>query len=71
MHGHVYVVPTEALGLLEANRLDDDLFDVTALIESEYDDTSRGTLPVMVDYGKGDAAARSRGALPCRAPSAR
>ncbi len=63
VHGHVYVVPTQALGLLEANRLDDDLFDVTALIEAEYDDTSRETLPVMVDYGKGGtAAAESRSA---------
>ena len=41
VHDHVYVVPTEALGLLEANRLDHDLFDVTALIEAEYDDASR------------------------------
>ena len=61
VHGHVYVVPTEALGLLEASRLDRDLFDVTALIEAEYDDASRESLPVMVDYGKGaTAAAESR-----------
>ncbi len=57
-HGHVYVVPSEALGLLEANRLDHDLFDVTALIGAEYDDTSRQSLPVMVDYGKGRTAAQ-------------
>jgi len=58
VHDHVYVVPSEALGLLEANRLDPDLFDVTALIEAEYDDASRGSLPVLVDYGKGVKAAR-------------
>ena len=58
VHDHVYVVPSEALGLLEANRLDHDLFDVTALIEAEYDDASRGSLPVMVDYGKGAKAAQ-------------
>ena len=54
---HLYVVPTEAFGLLEANRLDQDLFDVTTLIESKYDDASRATLPVIIDYGKGRAAA--------------
>ncbi|WP_393063233.1 S8 family serine peptidase [Streptomyces sp. LN549] len=54
---HVNVVPTEAFGLLQANRLDPDLFDVTTLIESGYDDASRATLPVIVDYGKGRAAA--------------
>src|SRR6478609_2209093 len=59
--GHLYVVPTEAFGLLEANRLDRDLFDVTTLIESKYDDASRATLPVIVDYGTGrPAAAESR-----------
>ena len=41
-----------------ANRLDHDLFDVTALIEAEYDDASRGSLPVLVDYGKGANAAQ-------------
>ena len=51
-------MPSEALGLLEANRLDHDLFDVTALIEAEYDDASRQSLPVMVDYGKGTTAAQ-------------
>ena len=41
VHDHLYVVPTEAFGLLAANRLDRDLFDVTGLIEAEYDDASR------------------------------
>ena len=54
---HLFVVPTEAFGLLEANRLDRDLFDVTTLIEYKYDDASRATLPVIVDYGKGRTAA--------------
>ena len=54
---HLYVVPTEAFGLLESHRLDSDLFDVTTLLEMGYDDASRTTLPVIVDYGKGRAAA--------------
>ena len=61
VHKHLYVVPTEAFGLLAAHRLDRDLFDVTGLIKDGYDDASRNTLPVMVDYGKGrPAAAESR-----------
>ncbi len=56
VHDHLYVVPSEALGLLAANRLDQDLFDVTGLIDSKYDDAARPTLPVMVDYGTGHVA---------------
>ena len=57
VHDHLYVVPVEAFGLLAAHRLDRDLFDVTRLLDYAYDDASRGTLPVMVDYGRGPAAA--------------
>jgi subtilisin family serine protease len=61
--GHVFVVPTEAFGLLSDNRLDRDLFDVTALIEAEYDDASTGDIPVIIDYGSGvPAAAEARSA---------
>ena len=64
-------MPIEAFGLLAAHRLDRDLFDVTALLEDEYDDASRGTLPVMVDYGTGrTAAAESRERVAARPPSA-
>ena len=56
--GHVFVVPAAAFGLLAAHRLDRDLFDVTALIADGYDDASRRTLPVIVDYGRGATAAR-------------
>ena len=71
VHGHVYVVPSEALGLLEANRLDHDLFDVTALIEAEYDDTSRGSrCRSWSTTARAGRPPRSRGAPPWRAPSA-
>jgi subtilisin family serine protease len=61
VHDHLYVVPAEALGLLATHRLDRNLFDVTQLLDFDYDDASRATLPVMVDYGKGrPAAAESR-----------
>jgi subtilisin family serine protease len=58
VNGHVYVVPTSAFGLLSSQRLDRDLFDVTALVADGYDDASRRTLPVIVDYGRGSSAAR-------------
>ena len=61
--GHMYVVPFEAMGLLAAKRLDRDLFDVSALLADGYDDASRSTLPVLVDYGAGSTAAgKARGA---------
>ncbi len=61
--GHVFVVPTSAFGLLAAERIDRDLFDVTALVEARYDDASTGSLPVIIDYGRGTtAAAESRSA---------
>ena len=57
--GHLYVVPRSAISLLAAQRLDLRLFDVDRLIADGYDDRSRSTLPVIVDFGKG-ALASSR-----------
>ena len=54
---HLYVVPRSAAPLLAANRVDRDLFDVAELIRLGYDDARRQTLPVIVDYGRGSAAA--------------
>lgn len=45
--GHLHVVPSDAVTLLHAGRLDARLFDVTTLVESGYDDT-RGSLPLIV-----------------------
>src|SRR3954451_2172430 len=57
-HGHVLVVPTAAFGLLAAGRVDRDLFDVTELVKGRYDDASTGTIPLVVDYGRGPTAAQ-------------
>jgi subtilisin family serine protease len=46
-NGHLRVVPSDALPLLRACRVDERLFDLTALIEFGYDDR-RGDLPLMV-----------------------
>ncbi len=54
---HLYVVPQRAARLLAKGRLDLDLFDVAALIDLKYDDASRSTIPVIVDYGRGTVAA--------------
>ena len=55
---HLYVVPESAIPLLSANRLSPDLFDVSTLIADHYDDASRTTLPLIVDYGRGRAGAQ-------------
>jgi subtilisin family serine protease len=68
---HLQVVPTDALALLRADRLDRRLFDVTALIDLGYDDR-HGELPLIVSYTgtAGTAAARAgmtaTGARPVR-----
>ncbi|MET9022115.1 S8 family serine peptidase [Actinopolymorpha sp. NPDC004070] len=55
--GHLYVIPSDALGALGSGRLDRRLFDVTGLMESRYDDAHRGTVPLIVTYA--DSSARS------------
>ena len=62
--GHRYVVPTDALALLRADRLDLRLFDITELLASGYD--KRGDLPLIVSGGsnaKGLAAGRTLAAV--------
>jgi subtilisin family serine protease len=54
---HAYVVPRAAMPLVAAKRLDLDLFDIAGLIRQGYDDANRTTVPVIVDYGRGAAAA--------------
>ncbi len=54
---HLYVVPRAAVRLLATQRLNPDLFDVGRLIADGYDDATRTTLPIIVDYGRGAAGA--------------
>ncbi|MFG3555301.1 S8 family serine peptidase [Micromonospora sp. NPDC047557] len=54
---HLHVIPADALPLLRAGRLDDRLFDVSALGDFGYDD-GRADLPLIVTY-QGDAARAS------------
>jgi subtilisin family serine protease len=56
-----YVIPDQAMPYLASGFLDQDLFNVTALIKDGYDDATLKTLPVIVQYS--EAKSRS-GALP-------
>ena len=56
-----YVIPDQAMPYLASGFLDQDLFNVTALIKDGYDDASQKTLPVIVQYS--ESKTRS-GALP-------
>jgi subtilisin family serine protease len=55
--GRVRVIPLDAVGLLDAGKLDPRLFDVTTLLESGYDDARRGQLPLIVQRDKAKRAA--------------
>lgn len=44
----VTVIPSDAVGLLAAGRIDPRLFDITELVRQKVDDASRGDLPLIV-----------------------
>jgi subtilisin family serine protease len=48
INGHLNVIPSDALRLLAAGKLDRRLFDVTGLIKLGYDDGHRSNLPLLV-----------------------
>ncbi|WP_231391066.1 S8 family serine peptidase [Paenisporosarcina sp. HGH0030] len=51
-----YVIPDSAIPYLAADKLDQDLFNVTQLIEDGYDDKSLSSLPVIVEYTESTAS---------------
>jgi subtilisin family serine protease len=59
---HLLVVPEDALPLIAAGRVDRRLFDVTLLIDYQYDDAHRDNLPFIVTYAPlgGQVVARPR-----------
>ncbi|MGW3095628.1 S8 family peptidase [Streptomyces sp. NPDC001102] len=57
--GDQYVVPADAAALIGQGLLDMRLFDVSGLIRAGYDDTRRGTLPLIVSYEGKSAQRRS------------
>ncbi|MFJ7933272.1 S8 family serine peptidase [Sporosarcina sp. NPDC096371] len=57
-----YVVPNQAMPYLASGLLDEELFNITALIADGYDDGEQSTLPVIVQYAP--TKARFEAALP-------
>lgn len=51
--GQLRVVPGDAAALIAADRVDERLFDVTALLAHGYDDARRADLPLIVQYRPG------------------
>ena len=59
--GHLFVIPSDAMGLIQAGRLDRRLFDVTTLVKFGYDDR-RADIPLIITYADGDRA-KAAGAM--------
>jgi subtilisin family serine protease len=53
---HLFVIPEDAAPLIAAGKVDRRLFDVTLLLEFEYDDAHRASLPFIVTYRNGAGA---------------
>jgi subtilisin family serine protease len=71
--GDTHVIPEDAVSLLSQGKLDPRLFDVTELVRAGYDDASRRTLPLIVDYAGATpraAGARVSRELPAMSASA-
>ncbi|MEU0204953.1 S8 family serine peptidase [Streptomyces canus] len=52
--GEVSVLPSDAIPLVRAGRLDPALFNVTQLVKQGYADAKTGTTPVIATYTKGN-----------------
>ncbi|WP_371663209.1 S8 family serine peptidase [Streptomyces sp. NBC_00280] len=66
-NGEVSVLPTDAIPLIQAGRLDPVLFNVSQLVKQGYTDAKTGATPVIATYSKGSATpegARRTLALP-------
>lgn len=50
INGQVYLVPADAMPLISADRLDKELFNLTALVADGYDDASSDGIPLIIDY---------------------
>ncbi|MFD4716191.1 S8 family serine peptidase [Streptomyces sp. NPDC058430] len=53
--GEVSVLPSDAIPLVNAGRLDPSLFNVTQLVKQGYADARTGDIPVIATYTKGSA----------------
>ena len=55
--GQAYVVPTDAIPLLAADKLDEELFNVSALVANGYSDADSDAIGLIVQYRPGMATA--------------
>jgi subtilisin family serine protease len=56
---HTYVIPDDAAPLIGAGSLDIELFDITELMTSHFDDQSRDSLPLIATYDQSQVRALS------------
>ncbi|MEH6988218.1 hypothetical protein [Cytobacillus firmus] len=61
-----YVIPDKAMPYLASGLLDQDLFNITALIKDGYDDENQKELPVIIQYSE----SKGRSAAAIKAPKA-
>ncbi|MGD6993043.1 S8 family peptidase [Sutcliffiella horikoshii] len=59
-----YVYPNAAMPYLAEGKLDHNLFNITKLVEYQFDDTNSSTVPVIVEYQETKAKAASTKATP-------
>ena len=59
-----FVFPNSTMPYLAAGKLDQNLFNITKLIEYGYDDTNLASLPVIVEYEESKARSFSKPAVP-------
>lgn len=66
----IYLIPTRAIPLIKAGKLDERLFNVTALVDMGYDDARVKKLPVIAERGRFRAAPPASAAVVRDLPSA-
>ncbi len=57
VNDQLYIIPADAMAMLAAGKLDQELFNVSALIANGYDDSSSAAIPLIVQYEPGLLAA--------------
>ena len=67
LNGHQYVVPADAAALVQQDRVDKRLFDITELVRQGLDDASTRTVPLIIQGAlPAPAAAQRTAAVPAR-----
>ena len=60
----LYVVPSDAMALIAAGKLDEELFNVSALVAAGHDDAHTTTIPLIVQYTPSRAKAAATAVPP-------